>query len=73
VPSERCSIEKQSIEYCGRACCTPLVWRLRAPDQGSTVGGLLSVSPHEEHHERRTFCRRGRNPRTCDSSSATDS
>jgi hypothetical protein len=25
------------------------------PDQGSTVGGLLSVSPPEEHHERRTF------------------
>jgi hypothetical protein len=22
------------------------------------VGGLLSVSPPEEHHERRTFCRR---------------
>jgi hypothetical protein len=21
VPSERCSIEEQSIEYCGRACC----------------------------------------------------
>jgi hypothetical protein len=21
VPSERCSIEKQSIEYCGWACC----------------------------------------------------
>jgi hypothetical protein len=46
---------------------------LRAPDQGSTVGGLLSVSPPEEHHERRTFCRRGVNPRTCDSSSAIDS
>jgi hypothetical protein len=25
---------------------------------------LLSVSPPEEHHERRTFCRRGGNPRT---------
>jgi hypothetical protein len=47
--------------------------RLRAPDQGSTVGGLLSVSPTEEHHERRTFCRRGDNPRTCDSGSAVDS
>jgi hypothetical protein len=21
VPSERCSIEEQSIEYCGRVCC----------------------------------------------------
>jgi hypothetical protein len=31
------------------------------------VGGLLSVSPPEEHHERRTFLRRGGNPKTCDS------
>jgi hypothetical protein len=64
VPSERCSIEEQSVEYCGWA---------RAPDQGSTVGGLLSVSPPEEHHDRRTFCRRGDNPRTCDIGSAIDS
>jgi hypothetical protein len=28
------------------------------------VSGLISVSPPEEHHERRTFCRRGGNPRT---------
>jgi hypothetical protein len=34
---------------------TPLIWRPQAPDQGSTVGGLLSVSPPEEHHERRMF------------------
>jgi hypothetical protein len=49
--------------------------RPQAPDQGSTVGGLLSVSvsPPEEHHERRTFCRRGGYPRTCDSGSAIDS
>jgi hypothetical protein len=33
------------------------------------VDELLSVSPLEEHHERRTFCRRGGNPRTCDSGS----
>jgi hypothetical protein len=46
---------------------------LLAPDQGSTVGGILSVSRPEEHHERRTFCRRGGNPRTCDSGSAIDS
>jgi hypothetical protein len=37
------------------------------------VGGLLSVSPPEEHHERRMFCRRGGNPKTCDSASAIDS
>jgi hypothetical protein len=48
-------------------CC------LRAPDQGSTVGGLLSVSPPEEHHERCTFYRRGGNPRTCDSGSVIES
>jgi hypothetical protein len=42
---------------------TPLIWRLPAPDQGST----------EEHHERGTFCRRVSNPRTCDSGSAIDS
>jgi hypothetical protein len=29
---------------------TPLIWRPQAPNQGSTVGGLLSVSPPEEHH-----------------------
>jgi hypothetical protein len=37
---------------------TPLIWRPQASDQGSAVGGLLSVSPPEEHHKRRTFCRR---------------
>jgi hypothetical protein len=47
--------------------------RSQAPDHGSTVGGLLSVSPPEEHHERRTFYRRGGRPRTCDSGSAIDS
>jgi hypothetical protein len=35
--------------------------------------GLLSVSPPEEHNERRMFCRRGGNPRTCDTGSAIDS
>jgi hypothetical protein len=29
--------------------------RLQAPDQGSTVGGLLSVSPPEEHQEMQTW------------------
>jgi methylmalonyl-CoA mutase cobalamin-binding subunit len=36
---------------------TPLIWRPQAPDQGSTVGGHLSVSTPEEHPERRKFCR----------------
>jgi hypothetical protein len=31
-----------------------------------TYGGLLSVSPPEQHHKRRTFCIRGGNPRTCE-------
>jgi hypothetical protein len=31
------------------------IHNIQAPDQGSTVGGLLSVSPPEEHHDRRTF------------------
>jgi hypothetical protein len=47
---------------------TPLMWRRRAPHQGSTVGGLLSVSPPKEPYERRTFCRRGGfldTPRMC--------
>jgi hypothetical protein len=52
---------------------TSLIWRFQAPDRVSMVGGLLSVSPPEVHHERRTFCRRGGNPGTCDSGSAIDS
>jgi hypothetical protein len=53
---------------------TRLNWRLQALDQGSTVDcGIFSVSPPEEHHVRRTFCRRGSNPSTCDSGSAIDS
>jgi hypothetical protein len=52
---------------------TPLIWRLRAPEQGIAVGGLLFVSPPVEHHEMRTFYRRGGNPGTCNSGSAIDS
>jgi hypothetical protein len=40
---------------------------------GEYGGLLLSVSPPEEHNERCTFCRRGGNPRTCDSGSAINS
>jgi hypothetical protein len=36
-------------------------------------GGSLSVSLPEVHHKRRTFCRHGGNPRTCDSGSVIDS
>jgi hypothetical protein len=35
--------------------CTPLIWRLQAPDQGSMVGGLLSVSTPQEQHESARF------------------
>jgi hypothetical protein len=34
---------------------TLLILRPQAPDQGSTVGGLLSVFPPEEHNETRMF------------------
>jgi hypothetical protein len=37
------------------------------------VGGLLSVSLPEEHHERHMFCRCGGNLRTRDSGSAINS
>jgi hypothetical protein len=50
-----------------------LVLVVQAPDQRSTVGGLLSISPPEDHYKRRTFCRRGGNPRTYDSGSTIDS
>jgi hypothetical protein len=52
-----------------------VLFRNRSPAgaRSGEYGGLLSVSPPEEHHERRTFCRRGGNPRTCDSGSAIDS
>jgi hypothetical protein len=43
------------------------------PARSRKYGGLLSVSPPEEHHERRTFCGRGGSPRKCDSGSAIDS
>jgi hypothetical protein len=51
------------------------LFRNRSPAgaRSGEYGGLLSVSPPEEHQERRTFCRRGGNPRTCDSCSAIDS
>jgi hypothetical protein len=60
------------LETVSKVYRTPLIWRPQAPDQGSTVGGLLYVSPSEEHHEWCTFCSRGGNPRTCDSDSAID-
>jgi hypothetical protein len=52
---------------------TLLAFKIIAGARSEEYGGLLSVSPPEEHHERRTFCRRGGNPRTCDSVSAIDS
>jgi hypothetical protein len=49
------------------------LFRNRSPNRCHTpagvrsgkYGGLLSASLPEEHHERRMFCRRGGNPRTC--------
>ena len=48
-------------------------WTSRKVLELSAVASSLSVSPPEEHHERRTFCRHGGNPRSCDSGSAIDS
>jgi hypothetical protein len=47
------------------------LFRNRSPAgaRSGEYGGLLFVSPPEDHHERRTFCRRGGNPRICDSGS----
>jgi hypothetical protein len=50
-----------------------LLERERCPQAPTGACGHLSVSPPEEHHERRTFCRRGGNPRTCNSGSVIDS
>jgi hypothetical protein len=72
VPENKQNRRYKQINFIGLQN-NPLIWRPQAPDQGSTVDGLLSVSPPEKHHERRTFCRRGGNPRTCDSGSAIDS
>jgi hypothetical protein len=76
-----CCILWSVVPHAYEPCCvgrwvgswTGLIWCLRAPDRGSTVGGLLSVSPPEEHYERHTFFRRGGNPRTCDSGSVINS
>jgi hypothetical protein len=68
VPENKQNRRYKQINFIGLQNIRP-----QAPDQGSIVGGLLSVSPPEEHHARRKFCRRGGNPRTCDSGSAIDS
>jgi transposase len=54
-----------------RALVNVVIWRPRAQIRG--VWWTSSVSPPEEHHERRTFCRRGGNSITCDSGSVIDS
>jgi hypothetical protein len=46
---------------------------LASPQAPAGACGLLSASPPEKHHKRRKFCRRGGNPRTCDSGSSIDS
>jgi hypothetical protein len=40
VPSERCSIEEQSTEYCGWACCVHHVTRHNTP-----IHNILSTVP----------------------------
>jgi hypothetical protein len=47
MPSERCSIEEQSIEYCGWACCA---WRNETAMHHVTrhntpIHNILSIAP----------------------------
>jgi hypothetical protein len=45
VPSERCSIEEQSIEYCGWACCINHVVRAHHVTRNSTpIHNILSTA-----------------------------
>jgi hypothetical protein len=48
VPSEKCSIEEQSIEYCGRVVSSGVVGarpqRLSQP-QGHSAAGRIIVTP----------------------------
>jgi hypothetical protein len=58
VPSERCSIEEQSIEYCGWACCSSDVVRsdlvgsvtysittLHVTRHSTSIHNILSTAP----------------------------
>jgi hypothetical protein len=44
VPSERCSIEEQSIEYCGWGCC--VYWRMHhVTRHNMPIHSILSTAP----------------------------
>jgi hypothetical protein len=47
VPSDRCSIEEQSIEYCGWACYVLWrgAWRSQITRQNTPIHNILSTAP----------------------------
>src|SRR5215470_10993613 len=48
VPCERCSIEEQSIEYCGWACCVLVTWCALCTTSlrhNTPIHNILSTAP----------------------------
>jgi hypothetical protein len=47
VPSERCSIAEQSIEYCGWVCCVWWrgAWRSQITRHNTPIHNILSTVP----------------------------
>src|SRR5215510_8166513 len=45
VPSERCSIEEQSIEYCGWACCDVVRSAHHVTRHNTPIHNILSTAP----------------------------
>jgi hypothetical protein len=45
VPSERCSIEEQSIEYCGWACCLVTWCTNHVTKHNKPIHNILSTAP----------------------------
>jgi hypothetical protein len=47
VPSERCSIEDQSIEYCGLVCCvsSDVVRAHHVTSHNTPIHNILSTAP----------------------------
>jgi hypothetical protein len=45
VPSERCSIEGQSIEYCGLACVSSDVVRTHVTRHNTPIHNILLTAP----------------------------
>jgi hypothetical protein len=45
VPSERCSIEEQSIEYCGLVCCCECRGGHHVTRHNTPIHNILSTGP----------------------------